>query len=535
MSARRAPVVLLGLDSLDPDLAREWADAGELPNLAKLFSQSARCEVRNPVGLYVGALWVSFATGLRADRHDFYCWSHINARTYRREFNPPRLGAFPTLWSRLSVAGRRVAVVDVPHFRVEGPLNGVQIAEWGAHDRHFGLHSWPPAEAAQMVATAGLHPVFGADPYARREFSPDDFVFRAGAVRTADEDRRMMEGLAAGARAKGRGLATLLRRQDWDLFLAVFGESHSAGHQLWHLHDAAHPRFDRERQEALGGDPVLQVYKAIDDAIGEIVADMPANARLLVLLSLGFGPISNGSSLLDDVLTRLDRWHRSAAAEAPEASGRLRGVAGKLRRRVASMPLPRPLRLRAGAALDALVGARARARQLWFAEPNNSVFGGVRLNLAGREGKGIVDPGEADALLDLLEADLKALVDPETGGPAVRALIRADRHYRRSPGNRMPDLFVEWERSTPFTALWSAKTGRIEPAQRAWRTGDHRERGLLLARAPGVTPGEAHPESPVEDIAPTVAAMLALDFPDADGGPIGWLARERPAVEAAAR
>jgi predicted AlkP superfamily phosphohydrolase/phosphomutase len=533
MPARRAPVIVLGLDSLDPGLARVWADAGELPNLAKLFAESARCEVRNPTGLYVGALWPSFATGLGADRHDFYCWSHINRRTYRREANPPRLGRFPTLWSRLSDAGRRVAVVDVPHFGVDGPVNGVQIAEWGAHDRHFGLQSWPAEEAERIVATAGLHPIFGADPYSQREFSPDDFAFRSGIVRTADEERQLLEGLVAGARAKGRGLAALRRREDWDLFLAVFGESHSAGHQLWHLHDPSDPKFDQERQRALGGDPLLRVYKAIDDAIGEIAAGMPGDGRLLVLLSLGFGPISSGIHLLEDVLTRLDRWYKGAAAK-PSAAGGLRGVAEKLRRRVAAIPLPRQLRLRAGAAVDAMVRARARARQLWFAEPNNSVFGGVRLNVAGREARGIVDPAETDALLDLLETDLKALVDPETGGRAVRALIRADRHYRRSPENRMPDLFVEWERSAPFGAVWSPKIGRVAPAHDAWRTGDHRETGLLLARTAEAAAGEQHPQIAVEDIAPTVAAMLGVDFPDADGRVIGWLARERVAVAAAA-
>jgi hypothetical protein len=43
----------------------------------------------------------------------------------------------------VSDAGRRVAVLDVPHTRPVEGLNGVQVSEWGAHDRHFGTRSWP--------------------------------------------------------------------------------------------------------------------------------------------------------------------------------------------------------------------------------------------------------------------------------------------------------------------------------------------------------------------------------------------------------
>ena len=64
MSAR-GPIIYIALDACDHEIARGLAMAGELPALRRLFDRAARCRVQNPFGLYVGALWMSFATALR--------------------------------------------------------------------------------------------------------------------------------------------------------------------------------------------------------------------------------------------------------------------------------------------------------------------------------------------------------------------------------------------------------------------------------------------------------------------------------------
>src|SRR4029077_15297057 len=60
-----------------------------------------------------------------------------------------------------------------------------------------------------------------------------------------------------------------------------------------------------------------------------------------------------------------------------------------------------------------------------FSLPTN-YYGFLRVNLRGREPDGIVAPGsDYEALLDRLEADLGALVDPVTNEPAVQSMTRA--------------------------------------------------------------------------------------------------------------
>ncbi len=481
----RSPVLVVGLDACDPATTYGLVATGHLPSLGRVFARAARCRVRNPFGLFVGALWMTFATGLRPDRHRFYCWDEIEVATYVRRLTTPRSAVGTPFWQTLSDAGRRVAVLDVPHSRADAPIDGVQVVEWGCHDRHFGFHTWPPAAAAGIESAFGLHPVLGLDAHTAREFAPDDYAHRAGPLRTTEEERVLFEGLLRGLDAKRQLSATLLAEGRWDLFLTVFGESHAIGHQQWHLHDPSHPRFNPVTATAVGGDPVLQVYQKLDAALGELLCLVDDSTTVLVLLSHGMGPHYDGTYLLDEILRRIDSADRGE---------RLSGGACAL------TPCPE------------FVEPDDRARQRFFVEPNNYVYGGVRLNLAGREPNGRVQPDEVDRVCARLSHDLLALVNVGTGGRVIRGVERADRW-----------LFIDWERTAPIETVWSPKTGLVHAPYTHWRTGDHRPDGLLLAIGPGVPRHTVLPCVDLEDIAPSIAARLDVRLEDVDGRPVPWL------------
>ena len=512
----RNPVLLIGLDAFDPALARRWAASGELPALARLFEGSARSPVLNPVGTYVGALWANFATGLSADGHGFHCWDEIEIASYRHRLVTPKLTGIPKFWDRIEESGARVAAIDVPHMRIEGEPTGVRIFEWGCHDRHFGLQCWPPGLAEGLTP----HPVLGVDPHAVRDFAADDIVHRAGEHRTAEETRPLVDGLVEGAAMKSRLLTELYADGGWDLFLAVYGESHAAGHQLWHLHDETHPGFDRALRDAAGGDPLLRIYREIDGGIGRLLDLAPAGATVLVLMSHGMGPHHDGAHLLDKVLARLDSHYSSRSPRLGNLLGRAtdfgRTAADRLR-------LPRRLRAPLAALGDCGAAAVGRARRRFFLAPNNFVYGGIRFNLRGREPRGLVEPAEIDGWCDRLEQDLQEIVNEATGRPIIRRLIRADDHHRRTADDTLPDLFIDWERDAPIETVSSPKIGRIHMPYTGWRTGDHRDEGLLLASGPGLDAGEREPVA-VEDIGALVAARLGVGCDGSDGRFVPWLA-----------
>lgn len=175
---------MLGFDAMDPALTEAWARAGHLDAFRTLFASAARRPIRNPPGLYVGSLWSTFFTGRSAVETGFHCWEEIVPGGYERRLTTAGSIRGRPFWEAISAAGRRVAILDVPHARAGTPLDGVQVSEWGCHDRHFGLRSHPPKLAKEIVGKFGLHPVLGADADSVREWAPDDYLFRAGPVRT---------------------------------------------------------------------------------------------------------------------------------------------------------------------------------------------------------------------------------------------------------------------------------------------------------------------------------------------------------------
>ena len=513
---------MIGLDAFDPGLARRWAASGELPVLARLFGEAAACPVENPYGLFVGALWVNFASALGPARHGFHCWNEIAPNTYAIRLRSPTPERYDSFWKRLGDAGLRVAAIDVPHSRAPAALNGVEVVEWGCHDRHFGLHSEPPALADELVEAHGLHPVLGIDPYEVRDFAADDEVARAGRYRTPAEERSLADATIAGIAAKADLIENLHRREDWDFFLAVFGEAHAIGHQQWHLHDPAHPRFDPAALAAVGRDPVLAVYRAIDDALGRLIDGLAPETLLLVHFSHGMGPHYDGEHLLAEVLRRLDQM-RPGSSKRPRRP--VSPLANGLRALARGLRLPLGLRRRA-ARLLGFDFDRAIPAQAFFQAPNNSVVGGVRLNLVGREPQGVVSCEAADRTAAMLEKELLALVNERTGRPAVLRVTRADSFYARTPGDRMPDLFIEWDRSAPLETLTSPTIGRIQIPYALWRTGDHKPEGLLLVRGAEFAAGSVLPTVAVEDLGPSIAARFGLRLDDVDGRVAPGLAGE---------
>jgi predicted AlkP superfamily phosphohydrolase/phosphomutase len=510
-----------------------------MPTLARLLDDAAVADTVAPAGVFVSANWPTIFTASSPDRHGYLCWDEIRGASYEDRQTSPREVRGAPLWRRMSEAGRRVAVLDVPHSLVE-PLNGVMVSEWGCHDRHHGTESWPGELAGELSERHGRH--FGtAAPPGFDQFAPCDYVHRGGRYRSADEEAELFESIQTGLERKRAASLELLDRGGWDFFLTVMGEGHCVGHQLWHLHDQSHPGYDAALVARLGGDPVEQVYERLDGVLAEHLARLSPEDTAYVLMPHGMTAHHDGTHLLDQVLHRLDQ-----SLEDPGGFGSATRAAAEVARLI-----PHPLRGRALRAAAPLLRARAgspevhvlppRRDRRWFQTPNNTVVGAVRLNLEGREPCGRLHPEDRRKVLRWLGDRLGELVNLDSGGRVVRRCEIAEDVYRRSLDDAFGDLFVEWERTAPIERVWSPATGTVAVPYEHWRQGDHVREGLLLATGPGIAPGRRRRAFGTADVGATVAAATGVELPEVDGGPIGSLlpdgatARRRAGIAARAR
>jgi predicted AlkP superfamily phosphohydrolase/phosphomutase len=515
----KARVSVVSFDAADHRLIHAFTRSGDMPVLRRLFRESARLSTLAPEGVFVSANWPTLFTATLPDRHHYLCWEEIPGGTYgHAETDPTRVHGTP-IWERLSEAGKRVAVLDVPHTIVR-PVNGVMISEWGCHDRHLGTTSWPPDLVLELSGRHGQHFCAMDHPPEREQFAPCDYTYRDGHERTADEEVALFGAICDSLERKRALWLELLDRGGWDFFLNVMGESHCVGHQLWHAHDPAHPKHDPELVRRMGGDPIREVYRRLDAALGDHLARLTPSDTVYVLFAHGMAAHHDGTHLFDHMLHRLD-W----SLDAPGGFGTGTRAAAELSRFLPA-PLRRPA-LRAGAPLlrtythppdpEPLPPLHQRR---WFMTPNNTVVGAVRLNLAGREPAGRIHPDDRREVLEWLSKRLLELVNVESGGRVVRRCVITDDIYRRTPGDALADLYVEWERSHPIERVWSPAVGTVAIPYDHWRQGDHVREGFMFASGPGIRPGKRREVADVVDLGATFCAALGVDLDDVDGKPV---------------
>lgn len=487
-------LLVVGFDAADRDVVDRLVAAGRMPTVARLMDGGHVADVENPFGMLSGPVWPTVATGVSPDRHGAWSWRRLRPGTYRLEHRGPNGPVdHPTFWSALARDGITTAVVDLPNVALQRTPGTVEVVGWSEHERRSTLATFPEDLAPALQERFPVSAVDGCDDLGR-----------------ADATVRLRSKLLGELEQKVAMLPWLVDRCAPDVLVAVFSEAHCAGHQLWHLHDPRSRRHDPERSRDLG-DPMADVYVALDVGLAELLVTLRPT-HVAVLLSHGMTETVTAAHLVDPVLRRID-----ARLGPTPRWAYLRELARRTPNRVARRALRATRR-----DIEPLAHYVDGSRRL-LPLPNFPAYMAIRLNLRGREPAGLVDPVDAEAVMDLVERELLALRVVDDGRPAVQRVVRVTDRYPRAGPTGMPDLLVEWDVSAPMEAVQSPTLGEIRGRFDEPRPGAHLQDGRLVLRGPGVAPGRSTMRA--EDVAPTLAALVGARLTDVDGEPIGAVDR----------
>lgn len=492
-ATKEAKVLVIGLDSFDPGLAEAWMAEGRLPNLASLMSVSVTGRTRNPRNLDAATVWPSFCYGADPSVHGIFDGARSLSTVAERRGVQPNVRP---LWSLLEEAGKRTIVVEVPVVPESPEPRGIRVASWFSHHPQQGrtrlhLTTHPAALRERIVRD------FGEDPLGGRTCDYHQ-------PSTAAELAWFRDGLVKRVRAKQALCAELMRDEPWDFFLVNFEDCHCAGHFCWHLQERAGRDYDADLAARVGN-PMLDVYRAIDDAVGTLVAGS-GGADVLVYLSHGMGRAHSAHRLLDRILARLN-------GELDETRNTLLTQARRCWRllptrvRHALQPIHLPARNVLQAERDLLPGAAGRKCHEVYCDDRSS---GVRIGLSGRDAGGKVRPEDYEAYCDWLIAELLLVVKEETGEPLVREIIRTRDEFRGPFVGVMPDLLVSWNRDSPIMTVSSPSIGRLRHPHPTNRVADHSPGGMFMLSGAGFAPRRLNEDVPVIDLAPSVAALMGV-------------------------
>jgi len=490
-------VLIVGWDGATFDLITPWVQQGRLPHTARLIAEGAQRQLLSTIPTLSPPAWTSLITGKNPGRHGTFDFVRRQPGAYDLQTARNDLPSLGTVFHWVSQAGKKVGVLNVPFTYPPEPVNGFMVSGLGAAPQWKFTY---PAELRHELLAQGYAIDF---PIAYRE----------------GNDQAYLEAVLATTRRQADVALQLMRDRAWDLFMVVFTGIDQVLSFLWHHFDPTHPRHDPAL--AFLGEGVLTLHQLLDTVLGEMMEIAGASATIALVSDHGMGPLykevflnnwlrSRGYLVMREMprpatgyqrimrrlgITREGIWRRIGRARTQAIKRRLPASWQRL------VPTEHP------SLADHVDWERTRAYSF-------GNVGQIYINLAGREPRGIVQPGaEYRAVVDALARDLRDLTDPQTGERLVDAVYHREELYDGPFLEQAPDLNLIMRNYSYITQMRRELASHELVAPSVNMSGFHRREGIFIARGPAVVRG-AYAPADITAVTPTVLHLMGLPIPD---------------------
>ncbi len=261
------------------------------------------------------------------------------------------------------------------------------------------------------------------------------------------------------------------------LLFFYFSSLDQGSHIFWCLRDKKHPFYQKEAAEKFG-DVLEKIYIEFDSIVGKALKAIDKDTVLIIMSDHGFAPYYRK--------VNINTWLYK--------NGYLK---------LATEPKDEPVSL-----LDEAIWEETKAYALGI--------NGLYINLAGREGQGIVSEEEYKKLTHELREKLLQLRDPKTGEKVFYDVFITKEFFSgKEYIDRGPDLILGFNRG--YRMSDDSALGTITPEifqdNLSWWSGDH-------CMAPEVVPAilitnrKVKKERPaLYDLAPTILKIFGIEPP----------------------
>ena len=494
----RPRYLIVGIDGATFDVIRPLADAGHLPNLARLMREGVHGPLRSTIHPLTPQAWATFMTGTNPGKHGIFDFGRRAPGAYRIDLATSATRRVPGFWEALGRAGYTGGLLNLPMSYPPEPVRGFNVA--GMHTPTLDRGTFPADLHRDLLAAV---PDYRIDVMCH--WYAETPLFLADVY-------RMMEARLAAAEY-------LYRTFRPDVFCPVFVGVDRVQHALWGAFQA-----DVKGHGALARE-IVRVYRRMDEITGRLLELVGDGTNVIVMSDHGFGDLTRdvylnhflaeaGYLRFDPAKVRAYRppeppptddpqhsWHHRLFADdggaIPDDDAAVR--AGKVPHRVRSFDT---------------VDWKATVAYA------HGLFGNIYLNVHGREPEGVVPRGrEYERVRDRIAADLERLRDPEDGGLLCDRVYRREELYSGPAFDEAPDLLVRMRNYSYMTRGACEFLGdSLTSPPVVNHTGNHRMDGILIARGPDFAEGATVDGASLIDLAPTILYGCGVPLPiETDG------------------
>lgn len=484
----RTKVLVIGLDGASFNLVKPWAESGELPTLRKIMKSGTSAILKSTIPPDTPPAWTSIVTGKNPGKHGVfgfldtkacfdeksnnYSFNVINS-TYRKS---------EAIWNVLSRKGRRVIVVNVPLTYPPERVNGIMIS--GFLTPKSNTHFTYPRNLKEEILKKG---------------------YEIGVQHGGKFKKESLKGLIE---KKCNICLWLMENFDWDFFMIVFMETD----QVQHFFGSNEP-------------VVMEIYEEVDFAIEKILSNAPKNVTTFIISDHGFGKFSK--------IFNINAWllQRGLLYLTKEAYNQIK--VKKLVYSMSKIPLfgrtiQEAINFVTNFVMNPLgfgpqfPGSNIKAffdhsKSKCFCTSIGTSYSGVKLNVKGREPKGIIESKSSyEELRNCIIRELNKLKDSDNQQLIGEVYKREDIYWGPFV-DQAPDIVVETRRG--ITHISDMLFGDMTTCVINSMVYTHEMDGILMVRGPSIKRNTwLKSKVNVWDVAPTVLHIMDIPIPsDMDG------------------
>ncbi|HMO05756.1 MAG TPA: alkaline phosphatase family protein [Kiritimatiellia bacterium] len=464
------PTILIALDGATFTVLEPLMKQGVMPFLRDFVAGGVKAPLMSTVHPLTPPAFVSMYTGRTPGNHGVFDFTRVedSGETVFFPFNDSRNVRCETIWAIANRQNRKAAVFN---FVVTSPVNpfcGVMIP---------GLVQWKYLKTYTFPTT--FYEKLKEQPWFNRKALCWDLTHERDAVSSGlpVDQLGWVKDHIEREEQWFQVFRFMMDHEPTDLMAMVLDGVDKLQHVCWEFLDPAliPAAPDARQQEVIAA--CHAYFRKLDDFLRSVREKAGPEARIILTSDHGFGPTEVNFNI-NQMLHELGYLHWQATAEDISDEEKYRSLKLDWNRTVAYCP--------------------------------RRSTNGVYIRVSRQPGQPGIPAADYDSVRERIAAALRAVVNPLTGQPMVKAVATRDEAFPGAGNAGAPDLNVVLG-DHGFVSTAQSPEGLVTPVGHV--IGTHYPEGILIANGAGVARGKSIESRAITDVAPLVLYSLGLPIP----------------------
>jgi len=490
----RLKLLIIGLDGGDFSTLSRWIEAGYLPSLKNIINSGVTADLLSTIPPVTAPAWTSFMTGLNPGRHGLFSFYN-----YKQGFEKPGLYSLkdipsPRIWDYLNRGGLKVGVADLPMTYPPCPLDGVLVSNLLTAGRKHAV-TYPEGLKEELVQDLNIS-------------------FDSDILDNLSQSTRYLKQLIGSIKEKQRMDAYLIERYKLDCLITVYSHTDTFQHYFWKYFDDSHPLYDVKKSRKLN--PFFnKFFRQIDEAVQRLCQFLDDESYVIFISDHGFGPLNrvvNMNRFLSELGYISFKQELRTRKKGLLQNMDIRKFLGfisrmdifKVKDRI-NQKMRNKIKLRLEHTFSPQIDY---GRSLAFF--GHSMDQGIFINKDHPKIK--YDQRKFEQIREKLKFSLKSLKDPITGIHIFEAIHCPEDIYSGDKKQAAPDILLS---ASPGYFCHSGISSQriVEDQHSEYASGDHRPKGIFIAKGKNLKKNKSVGEIHIMDILPTALKLCGFPIP----------------------